>query len=500
VIAAALRQPTSISAFQAMLPTTFLLLAALLSGLAGWLWREVPPLLHRPIGLAGLLAAIATTVITYRGIKDVRGTGVADFGGSVVADHFATFAVILLCGIGVMALLSSGLATPRLGSRTSAYHSLVLVATAGGTILAVQWEMAMLITGLALLVPSLAAIVALEKSSEGPGEAAFRQLVVAGAAVALLVYGLAIVYGATGSTDLAATRSGVAASSAPLEGLGLALTLLGLAYLVGVVPLHQGLLQVGMASEGVVAGAVAGLSIASGGIVLIRVFASGFGADLHPWVVVAVVLAAIACLYPALASLGTRTVRGLIGWGTSMQGGLLVAALVGSGFGIDGRLNGGVEALLFGLVAFVLAVLVSFQSVAIVESAGVGGRWRDIRGLARRSPLGAGLLTAGLCGLAGLPPLVGGLVARVLIAVSAVDARYAWLALVVVIASILYAIPVLRALAAIFIEDEEAPAVTPLAPRLARLTAGACAVLGVLVAVFAGPLIFATDVAANSLH
>lgn len=489
-----------ISAFQAVLPTTLLLLAALLSALTGWRWRGVPPLLHRLIGLAGLLGAILATVITYRRITDVLGTGAVDFKGSVVADHFATFAVILLCAIGVIALLGSGLAAPRLGDRTSAYHSLVLTATAGGTILATQWEMAMLVTGLALLVPSLAGAVALEKSAEGAGEAAFRQLAVAGVALAVLVYGLAMVYGATGSTDLASTRAPLAAGAAPLEGLGLALTLLGIAYLVGVAPLHHGLLQVARAGEGVVAGTVAGLSMAAGGVVLIRVFVSGFGTDLHPWVVLAAVLAAIGCLYPALVSLGTQTVRGLIGWGASLQGGLLLAALVGSGLGIDGRANGGVAALLFGVVAFVIAVLVSFQAVAILESAGVGGRLADIRGLARRAPLGAALLTAGLCGLAGLPPLVGGLVARLLIAVSAVDARYAWLAVAMVIASILYAIPVLRALAAIFVEDEDAPAAAAFTPRLARLAAGACAVFGVLVAVLAGPLIFAADVAGLSLH
>ncbi len=489
-----------ISAFQALLPTTFLLLAALLSALSGWAWRAVPPLLHRLIGLAGLLAAIATTVITYRGIKDIHGIGVAGFGGSIVADHFATFAITTLCAIGIVALIGSGLAAPRLGQRTPAYHSLVLTATAGGTILATQWEMAMLIVGLAVLVPSLVAIVALEKSGEGPAEAAFRQLVFAGIALAVLVYGLAMVYGATGSTDLATTRAGLAHASAPLEGLGLSLTLLGLAYLLGAAPLHHGLLQVARASEGVVAGAVASLSVASGGIVLVRVFVSGFGADLRPWVVLAAVLAAIACLYPALVSLGSQTIRGLIGWGSSLQGGLLIAALVGSGLGIDGRPNGGVEALLFAIVAFVLAILVSFQAVAILESAGVGGRLSDLRGLARRSPLGAGLLTAGLCGLAGLPPLVGGFVARLLIGVSAVDARFAWLALAVVIASILYAIPVLRALAAMFVEDEEAPAAIMPAPRLARLGAATSAILGVLVAVLAGPLLYAADVAALSLH
>ena len=446
------------------------------------------------------MGAAAAALVALRGVAlSTNGVGLAAYAGGVVADRFSAYAVLLLCGTGLIAILTSGAAEERLGSRLPAYHALILTATAGGTILAVQVEMGMLVVGLGIVVISLVGIVAMEKTAEAPGVAAFRSLISAGVALALMLYGLAVVYGATGSTDLAAVR-GHFLHSAPLEGLGLALTLLGLAYLVGAPPLHHWMLQVASASSGAVAGAVVSLAVAAGGgIALIRVTVSGYSATMHPWVVVAGVLGAAACLYPALLSVVAGSVRRLIGLGACLQGGLVLSALVGSGRGSDLKPSGGVIALLFGLVVFVLAIQASFQAVARMEEDGIGGDLAGVRGLARRSPMAVVLLSLGLAGLAGLPPLAGFLV-RILVASSAVAGGYAWVAVAGVAASAIYAIAVLRWIGAAYVEDEELPPVVPHAPRLASVVGLACALFGVVALLLAGPLLYAADGAASVLR
>ena len=224
--------PNGMAVFATMLPTTLLVALAAVGGLLGWLRPGLPPSFHRWLGALALVGAAAAALVALRGVALTNGVGLAAYAGGVVADRFSTFAVLLLCGTGLLAILTSGAAEERLGSRLPAYHALILTATAGGAILAVQVEMGMLVVGLGIVVISLVGIVAMEKTAEAPGVAAFRSLISAGVALALMLYGLAIVYGATGSTDLAAVR-GQFLHSAPLEGLGLALTLLGLAYLVG---------------------------------------------------------------------------------------------------------------------------------------------------------------------------------------------------------------------------------------------------------------------------
>lgn len=487
------------SLFQATLPTWVLLAGALLTALLGWRAERFPLWGHRVIGCLAAAGAIGAAVSVFHGITGTVGVALSAGSGAVVADRFATFAVILLCAVMLLAVLGSATAADRLGARMPAYHALLLTATAGGTVVAVQWEMGALIAGLALLVPSLAGMVALEKTAEGAGEAALGQVAAAGLSLGILLFGLSIVYGATGTTDLAVARTSLPHASPPLEGLGLALTVLGLAFLIGATPFHRWMLEVARSSHGAVAGSVIALAVASGGVVLVRVLVSGFTASLRPWVVLAGVLAVVAALYPALVSLRATTLRRVIGLGVSLQGAFLLMALLGSGTGRDGRLEGGVVALLVGLAAFVVSALASYQALAILEGDGVGERVSDLRGLARRSPLAAGLLALGLAGLAGLPPLAGFL-GRILIVQSAVAGGYPWVAVGVLAASVIYVIPVLRVLAAVFVEDDEAPAVVSDAPLLGRLTAAACAVLGVVVTLLAGPLTYAAHVAAASLH
>jgi NADH-quinone oxidoreductase subunit N len=490
--------PNGTALFATMLPTAMLVVAAALVALLGWFRPGLPASFHRWLASLALAGAGIAAVITFHALGHTGGVGLIAYSGAVVADRFDAYAVLLLCGTGLIATLTSGAAAARLGPRIPAFQALVLTATAAGTVIALQWEMAMLVVGLAILVVSLVGMVALEKTAEPPGEAAFQALAAAGVALALLLYGLAIIYGATGTTDLAATRD-LFVHAAPLEGLGLALTLFGLVFLVGAPPLHRWLLQVAAASSGAVAGAVISLAAAAGGVALVRVLVSGFGPSLRPWVVLAGVLAAVACLYPAILSLVADNVRRLIALGACVQGGLILTALVGSGLGKDFLSAGGVIALLFGLVVFVLALQVSFQAVARLDADEIGSRMDDLRGLGRRSPLTAALLALGLAGLAGLPPLAG-VLARILIAETAVATGYAWVAVAVVVASVIYAVPVLRWIAVLLVEDDEQPVVESRAPLLTALVGGACAVFGVLALVLAGPLLFAANGAASALR
>jgi len=481
-----------------LLPSALLLLTAAAIALLGWRRPALPAGFHRWLACIGLLGAAGGALITLSGLTRTQGLGLVTLQGAVVADRFAVYAELLLCAVGLLGVLGAGTAQPRLHRRAPAFHALVLTATAGGTIIAIQWEMGMLLAGAGLLLLSLTGMVALEKTVPAAGEAALKQLAGAAVAFAVLAYGLAIVFGATGTTDLEATR-GLLVHAAGLEGLGLAMTLLGLCYLVGATPLHLWLLQVIRGSSGGVAAVVVSLGTTAGAVALVRVMVSGFSDTLRPWVILAAVLAAIACLYPAVIALAVTDVRRLIGLGVSLQGGLLLTALLGTGIGGDHRLAGGVVAILFGSTVFALASLASLQAVGLLEAQGIGTTSEGLRGLSRRAPGTAALLCLGLAGLAGLPPLAG-FIARVLVAESAVAGGFAWVAVASLAAWLLYAIPVLRCLAALFVEDDDAPVAAPAGYRLARFVATCCAVSGILASVLAGPMLYAAQGAALSLH
>ena len=149
----------------------------------------------------------------------------------------------------------------------------------------------------------------------------------------------------------------------------------------------------------------------------------------------------------------------------------------------------GATAFLFALAIFGVAVLTAFALIAILQTARLADTIADYRGLAHRSPRAALLLAIALAALIGAPPL-GGFIARLFLLESAVDAGYAWLAVVALAASALVAVPVVRLVASMYAETgEETPFTMGATPLLSRVTAASCCIAAFLATVLAQPLL-----------
>jgi NADH-quinone oxidoreductase subunit N len=470
-----------------LIPEGLLLAGALICGALA-LRRRATPRLVRLVAAVALVAAGATQVLYLSGMPDA---GYRAYSDGLVVDRYTTFLVPVMCLLALVALAAATPLLPRIATHVAEFHALLLISVIGGALLVAAREMAAFWVALELLSLSLALLVAMVKTDRRGSEAATKQLVVGGAASAVLLYGFALLYGAGGSTVLVDVAAHLRHATAAVA-LGMALVVCALLTKLGAVPFHQWVPDTLRGAPP----AVAALAIGVGGTAVAgataRLVVTTFPVVSGNWTALVALAAALSLLYGNLAALSQHSLRRLLGLLVIGQVGFLLLGLLGAS-------RGGVAALAFALatggvtIAGILAVLAGLDG-ALGDDVG------DLRGLSRRSPLAAAMLGLGLVSLAGVPPLIG-FFARLFLLQSAVLAGYAWLVLLALVTSVVGAVAVARLLLRMYVDlpDEGAPPLH-LPGGVLRATVGLCAVATVALGIAAQPLFNLATGGAGSIH
>ena len=483
----------------ALLPEILLLALAVVCAVLGYIRPHERPDLYRWIAVMGLVAAVTATAFTLHATQRGNGVAIVVWGGGLVVDRFSMYVTVAACAFALITCLSADSFIRRIPTRSAAFFTLLLLITAAIAALAAEREMATMFLTLEVVIVGTTAMQALVKTEERAAEAAWKYLVEGAVASALLLYGLAILYGVSGSTSLVAV--GQALNHAPAAGaLGITLVLLGLTFPLGIAPLRAWVGRATEATPATVAGFVITMGVTAGAVAWLRFGVSGLGPSLEPWVGLTAVLAAIGLLHAAATAVREQHVGRLAGAVASGEAALLLLALLAAGLGASHKPADGGIALLFSLGIFGVAVLATFTMLAILQAARLPDDLEDFRGLGRRSPVAAAFLSLALAGLIGAPP-VAGFLARVLLFESAIDAGYAWVAAVGAAASLLLAVPVVRLIASIYADTGgEAPFTMAASPVMTRVVGAACAIAAVLATVLVQPLLLLAQGSAGPIH
>jgi NADH-quinone oxidoreductase subunit N len=470
----------------ALLPQIFLIGFAAVVAVLGAVRPLQRPDLHRWIAVIALLSAIAAAAYDVWGLRlNPSGIAVLLWNGGLVIDRFSLFVTIVACVFALLVCLLCDTYLELVATRSAAFFSLLLTATAAAAALASQHEMITMFSALELLTLALLVIPAVVKVQSGGVRAAWMMLLEGAVATALLLYGFALLYGATGSTNLDGVPAALHRAPA-LVTLAGSLVLLGLSFPLGILPLRRWTERAADQVPAIPAAFVTVMAMTGGCAALLRADSAGLASVWHPAVGLGSVLAAVALAGAALLAVReTRTSRLVVIAGSS-QAAFLVMAVIGTS---SSRAAAAPTATLFGLAVFGLTSIAAFAVLAMLQTAGLGDRLADLRGLGHRSPGAAVLLAFALATLAGVPPL-GGFVARLLIVVSAFDAGYGWLAVVALAAAVLTALPLIRVIAAMWAErGDEQPFTLLATPRLGRMVATFCCLGAFYVTVLAEPIL-----------
>jgi NADH-quinone oxidoreductase subunit N len=380
-------------------------------------------------------------------------------GDAIVIDGFSIFVIVVIISTVVLgALLADGyLRRERMDGVE--YYVLILFSALGGMLMASANDLIVVFLGLEILSISLYTLAGYQVWREGSQEAAIKYFVLGAFSSAFFLYGIALVYGTTGSTNLGVIAEFLRVNSLT-NGLllaGLALLLVGLGFKVAAVPFHMWTPDVYQGSPTPVTAFMAAAAKAAGFAALLRIFVSTFDLYRLDWQPIVWVLAVLSLIVGAVLAVVQTDVKRMLAYSSISHAGFVLV-------GVEAATNRGVAGALFYLFAYAFMIIGSFAIVTIVSRRGDDEHSIDsFRGLSSRRPVLAFAFTILLLAQTGVP-LTSGFLAKFYVISAAVEAHSYVLAVIAMIAAVIAAFFYLRLIVVMYMagpEAEGAEAATP---------------------------------------
>ena len=355
-------------------------------------------------------------VAVFLGVAGASGTTIEGFGGMIVSDPMGNW-LKCFATIALMATLVYGraYAGARDMLRGGELFSLSLFALLGMFVMISGHNFLVIYLGLELLTLSSYALVALRRDDAAATEAAMKYFVLGALASGFLLYGLSMVYGATGSLDIGQVMASIAGGEATLKGsvqvlvLGLVFVVAGLAFKLGVAPFHMWVPDVYHGAPTSITLLIGGAPKLAAFAIVIRLLVEGLQPLAVDWQQMLAVLAVLSLLVGNLAAIAQSNLKRMLAFSTIAQMGFLMLGLMAGVSGGDGsNMANAYGSSMFYVVTYVLTTLGTFGVIILLSRAGFeSDTIQDLAGLNQRSPLYAGVMAACMFSLAGVPPLVG---------------------------------------------------------------------------------------------
>jgi len=465
-------------------PELILTGAAIVVLLGGVVFPRLDRLVWLFVSLAGVAGAAAASIMLWD-----RDGPLTVLAGAVAVDRFGVVVRLILIGVTAIGLLYGHHYLERSGEARVEFYPLALFAAAGMTLFSVSADLIVAFLALEILSLSLYVLTGFSQRL-GSVEAAMKYFLLGAFSSAFFLFGVAMAYGATGSTSLTAISNALAGQTG---SVALALTAVGLlavgfAFKVSAVPFHMWTPDVYQgAPTAVTAFMSAGTKVAAFAAFM-RVFNVAFQPLTWDWQPVVWALAAISIVVGSVLAIAQTDIKRMLAYSSISHAGFVLTGLTAAG-------EVGISAALFYLVAYALTVIGAFGVVMLVSNQGEQRTsLSSYAGLAAPSPLAAGLLTVFMLSLAGIPPTVG-FVAKVSVFSAAIEAGGWVLALIGVLASVVAAFFYLRVIVLMYMRDPE-EATEPDPSLLPRLTVAVPALAVLVLGVFPGLVIGILDSAA----
>ncbi|MCW3015292.1 MAG: proton-translocating NADH-quinone oxidoreductase, chain [Solirubrobacterales bacterium] len=385
--------------------------------------------------------------------------------GALRLDGLSTTLTVIFLVAGIAATLLSWRAMAPRESAHGEYFSLVLSSISGMVVLVWAQNTVSLFLGLELLSIPLYVLCATEMRRATSLEAGLKYLVIGSVGSATLLYGLALIYGATGTTDYTATAqafSAKALSGDTLALAGIALVLVGMCFKCSVAPFHQWTPDVYEGAPTPVTAFMAVATKAAAFGVFLRFFDVALIDAQSTWGPALAVLATITIIVGNVGALGQSSLKRMLAYSSVAQAGYMLAGVV-----VSTQL--GVRATVFYLGAYLVMNLAAFGVIIARErETGLGDDISAVSGIGATRPLLAWPLTVAMLALAGVPATAG-FIGKFQLIRATVDGNYTWLGIVIVIGSMISLGYYLKVVAAIWAgaPSTEALATGPALPALA---------------------------------
>jgi len=401
------------------------------------------------VAVAG--GALVSTVSIWHRVSGGHGHATVAVAGAVVVDGFSVYFAVVICTAVVLGALLSDAYLRREGLQGSEFYVLMLLSASGGLFMAAANDLIVVFLGLEILSIALYVLAGYHRRRAQSQEAAIKYFVLGAFSSAFFLYGVALIYGSTGSTNLGSIAAFLRTQTLT-QGVflgGLVLLLVGLGFKVAAVPFHMWTPDVYQGSPTPVTGFMAAAAKAAGFAALLRIFYSTLSTNRLDWQPIVWALAVLSLVVGSTLAVVQSDVKRMLAYSSISHAGYVL-------IGLQAANDRGIAGSLFYLLAYTFMVLGSFGVVTLVGRRGDDRHGLDAyRGLARDRPILALTFTVFLLAQAGVP-FTSGFLAKFYVIGAAVESRSYALAVIAMMAAVIAAFFYLRVIVVMYMTDAAA--------------------------------------------
>lgn len=407
-------------------------------------------------------------------------------GRMVVLDRFGSFVRLVVLGSAALATLAAPAYLKARALDRGEFYALLLLSTSGMTLLAVSSDLVMVFLAIELLSLGLYVMSGLDRARPESQEAAMKYFLLGAFASAFLLYGIALVFGASGTTNLIRLREALGTAGIEdfqLLAMAVALLAVGLGFKASMVPFHMWTPDVYQGAPTPVTAFMAGGTKAAAFGALLRVFVSTMTELRWDWRPPVIALSLVTFVVASVLAISQTDVKRMLAYSSVAHAGFIGIAVVAAS-------RTGVAAALLYLFVYTAMTVGAFGCVMLFrDGAGERVHLAKYSGLGTRHPVAAALFAFFLFSLAGIPP-TGGFIAKFYVFFGAIRAGYAWLAIAAVLASVASAFFYIRVAVVMFMQPPPDGDDMPLERSKGLRTALAvCAAVVLAVGVYPAPFL-----------
>jgi len=423
-----------IQLMQALFPDLLFMGGAMLMLLVA-VWRRESRNHQRLVGVLSIVLSVITLVAVVVQMFRIANNALAcgcsvATDGPIAVDNFRWMmdVIILLGTIGALALTIDD--NDRTGTTTAETHVLILLASSGMMLLAAARDLMIVFLGIELMSVSVYALAGLNRRSERSAEGALKYFLLGAFSTAFLLYGIALVYGATGATGLHEIGTRIVANhleTSPILLIGIAMLLVGFGFKVSTVPFHMWAPDVYDGSPNPITAYMAATVKTAAFAAFLRVWLEAFPSAFEHWHRAVVGLAIATMVIGNAIGLQQRNIKRLLAYSSIAHAGFILVA-------IASNTPQGASAMLFYLLAYTLATFGAFAVIVVLSRGDAPVTSEDLSGLWTVRPWLASAMTVFMFALLGFPVLGGaGFLAKWFVLKAALQAEQPQIALAVVL-------------------------------------------------------------------
>ena len=410
-------------------------------------------------GLTALLSALGLAVTLGFTLAQI-GQEYSGFNSMVALDGFSTFVNSLLLISGLLGVALAYGYVKRMGLERGEYYTLLLFSVTGMMLMAQATDLIIVFLALELLSIPLYVLAAFARPKPESEEAGMKYFLLGAFSTGFVVYGIALIFGATQSTNLAAIVAASTASSAStgsagslLLTIGAALILIGFGFKVAAVPFHMWTPDVYQGAPTAVTAFMSSGAKIAGFAALLRVFATAFPSISVDMTDILWAIAALTMIVGNVIAIAQSDIKRLLAYSSIAHAGYILMAFVP--YGDPAVRDVSIAAGLFYLVSYAVTNFGAWGVViALEKSEGKGLQIEDYAGLSKKHPALAAAMTVFMLSLIGLPPTIG-LVGKFYLFRAVIDGGFTGLAIIGVLTSLVSAYYYLRVVVTMYMKDGE---------------------------------------------